>query len=82
MPNKNCNAGHKAVRTCVICKNRSLKEILLNFYMLNGRDIVFDIRNRVQTRKLYICHENECLIRLDKWLAKYRKKQKMAIAGR
>jgi predicted RNA-binding protein YlxR (DUF448 family) len=73
MPNQSSDAGHVPERTCVVCRKRFEQKELLGFYLL-GNDPVFDIGKAVQTRKKYVCHSEECLSGLDKWLARHLKK--------
>jgi predicted RNA-binding protein YlxR (DUF448 family) len=75
MPNASSKAGHKAIRTCVICGKKAEQDILLGFYLLE-KDIVFDIGRKVPTRKMYVCQQEGCLKQLDKWLARHLKKQR------
>jgi predicted RNA-binding protein YlxR (DUF448 family) len=70
MPNQSSHAQHTALRTCIICRQKSSVNTLLGFYLL-GKDIVFDINKQVQTRKRYLCHNESCYFKLDKWLSKY-----------
>ncbi|MCD8480074.1 MAG: YlxR family protein [Candidatus Cloacimonetes bacterium] len=64
MPNMNSNAGHKPIRTCVVCRQKSTKEGLLPFILLSG-GIVYDLGARLQCRKYYHCPG--CLPDLPKW---------------
>jgi predicted RNA-binding protein YlxR (DUF448 family) len=73
MPNQSSNAGHLPERTCVICRKKTEQGLLLGFYLL-GNEIIFDINKAVQTRKKYVCHSEECLALMDKWLARHQKK--------
>jgi predicted RNA-binding protein YlxR (DUF448 family) len=73
MPNQSSNAEHNPERTCVMCRKKNKQEMLLGFYML-GNDIVFDINKAVQTRKKYVCHSEECLSGLDKWVSRHLRK--------
>jgi predicted RNA-binding protein YlxR (DUF448 family) len=73
MPNQSSSAGHIPERTCVICRQRLEQNALLGFYLL-GSEVVFDINKAVQTRKKYVCHSEQCLSGLDKWLARHLKK--------
>jgi len=73
MPNKSSDAEHKAVRTCVICKDRIEQDKLLSFYFLE-KDIIFDIDRKVHARKKYVCFREDCLSQINKWADKYQKK--------
>ena len=75
MPNKSSKAGHKPERTCIICRTKREKSELLSFYLLDGEPI-FDLKNKVPKRKNYICFDEECLGKLDKWLHAKRKKER------
>ncbi len=80
MDNVHSKAGHSPIRTCVICKSKAEQDSLLNFYLLDG-EVIFDIRKMVQTRKLYICHTETCLQKLDRWLL-HRRKKAAATSGK
>ncbi len=73
MPERSTKADHKPVRTCVVCKGRFEQNSLLSFYLM-GSEIVFDIKRAVANRKSYVCNQEECLIRLSKWLNTQRRK--------
>ncbi len=73
MPNQSSHAGHIPYRTCIICKNKIDKKLLLGLFIMN-REIVFDVNGLVSTRKKYVCHKAECLTILNKWLDKHLKK--------
>lgn len=76
MPNQSSHAQHSAQRTCIICRTKSNASELLGFFMI-GKDFVFDINKQVQTRKRYLCHSEECYIKLDKWLSRYAKRNSL-----
>ena len=46
-------------------------------FAIIDRKIVFDIRKKLACRGYYVCNNNECLLKLGKWLSKYLKKIKM-----
>ncbi|MBC8385307.1 MAG: YlxR family protein [Candidatus Cloacimonetes bacterium] len=73
--NKNSNAGHIPVRTCVICKKKDEQNKLLRFVLLEN-EIVFDLNKHVFARGNYLCDENKCLEKLDKWLKRSKKKNR------
>jgi uncharacterized protein len=69
MVNKNSHAGHIPERSCVICRKKTCKEELLRFVILES-EIVFDIKRKVSSRGYYVCNENSCIEKLDKWIKK------------
>lgn len=73
MPNKASNAGHIPQRTCVICRHKQNKPELLRFVILQNEP-VFDLTGKFQARGFYVCDENLCIEKLDKWVLKYKKK--------
>ncbi len=73
MPNRNSHVGHLPERTCVICRTKKLKSALLRFVLIDG-DIVFDCKQVLNKRGYYVCFEKECILKLEKWLKKKRKK--------
>jgi predicted RNA-binding protein YlxR (DUF448 family) len=72
MPNHSSHAGHISQRSCIICKKKEDPKVLLNFFVLN-RDIIFDLKNQIKTRKRYVCYNEQCLGLVDKWLLKRQK---------
>ena len=81
MPNRSSKAGHIPKRTCVVCKNKTRQDELMRFAIID-REIVFDIRKKLACRGYYVCNNNECLLKLEKWLSKYLKKTKRIEVGR
>lgn len=76
MPNKVSRAGHIPERTCVICRKKQGKSELLRFVLLED-EVVIDLEKKIQARGYYVCDDNVCLLRIDKWLKKkIRKKNK------
>jgi len=73
MDNTHSRAGHRPIRTCVICRTKAEQQTMLNFFLLQG-EIVFDLRRAVPTRKNYVCYNAACLQKLDKWAARHKKK--------
>jgi predicted RNA-binding protein YlxR (DUF448 family) len=74
MPNKSSNKGHHPIRTCVICREKKEKHLLLRFETLNG-ELVIDCKNTLLGRGSYLCDDNDCYSKLDKWLNKRRFKR-------
>jgi len=74
LKNKNSNANHNPFRQCVICRNRSEKEKLLRFIFVES-EIAFDINKKAQARGFYVCDNNECLNKIDKWKKKRLRKK-------
>lgn len=73
MPNRNSSAGHVPERTCVICRSKRYKSELIRFVFF-GKNVVIDIKQHLNKRGYYVCSQNECLQKLDKWFKKKRKK--------
>jgi len=74
MVNKNSHAGHDPERSCVICKNKTGKENLLRFVLLEN-EMIFDMTNKISLRGYYVCNKNLCIEKLDKWLRKKSRKK-------
>ena len=74
MVNRNSHVGHKPERSCVICKNKTVKENLLRFTLLDD-EIIFDLNNKISSRGYYVCDENLCIEKLDKWLKRKNRKK-------
>ena len=75
MPNRASKAGHIPIRSCVICKTKDDQENLIRFAFIKN-EIVFDLKRRIAARGYYVCDNNECLQKLDKWLNKREKKSR------
>ncbi|MCB5252439.1 MAG: DUF448 domain-containing protein [Candidatus Cloacimonadaceae bacterium] len=75
MPNRNSNAGHKAIRSCVICRQKCLQTELLSFILLFS-GIVYDPRRVLQARKYYVCPRQACLQQLPKWRKKRQRERR------
>ncbi|NLK49431.1 MAG: DUF448 domain-containing protein [Candidatus Cloacimonetes bacterium] len=80
MPNKNSKAGHQAIRTCVVCKKKSVQTTLMSFFLLDG-GVVFDLARKCQTRKHYLCPQQGCVELFPKWLKRQRKKAFLAMGA-
>lgn len=76
MPNESSKAGHKPVRTCVICRRRDEKSKMIRFIVSEG-NIVIDYKQKLNLRGYYCCNQNLCINLLDKWLKKRSKKNKI-----
>ena len=74
MPNKSSNKGHRPIRTCVICREKKEKHLLLRFEIVNG-ELVIDYKNKLPGRGSYLCDDNDCYSKLDKWINKRRFKR-------
>jgi len=72
MPNRNSKADHVPERTCVICRGKKSKAILMRFLILSGHYIM-DIDKDLPGRGYYVCNRNECLEKLDLWIKKKKK---------
>lgn len=75
MPNRASNVGHTPIRSCVICRKQKLQSELLYFKVRDG-EIVFDFKRKLFGRGYYVCDDNNCIDRMEKWLKKMRKKKK------
>lgn len=75
MPNRSSHAHHVPLRTCVICKRKAQKQNLFRFILLDGK-AVFDLKQKIMRRGYYVCDENECLQKLDKWISRKKKHRK------
>jgi uncharacterized protein len=73
VPNRSSNAGHIPSRTCVICRHKKNKSELLRFVVLRNEP-VFDLIGKFQARGFYVCDENSCIEKIDKWILKYKRK--------
>ncbi|MCB5263013.1 MAG: YlxR family protein [Candidatus Cloacimonetes bacterium] len=76
MPNQNSKAGHKAIRTCVVCRGKSAQTELLSFILLPS-GIVYDPARLLQARKYYVCPQQVCLNQLPKWRKKRQKGRRL-----
>ena len=81
MPNRSSKAGHIPERSCVICKNKTRQDKLMRFAIID-REIVFDMGKILACRGYYVCNNNECLLKLEKWLSKHLKKTKRVEDGK
>ena len=75
MPNRASKAGHNPQRTCVICRSKWNKSELLRFVILCNEP-VFDLAGKLPGRGLYVCNENSCVVKIDRWILKNKKKSK------
>jgi predicted RNA-binding protein YlxR (DUF448 family) len=69
MVNRNSQAGHIPLRSCVICREKTSKVKLLRFLMLDG-EIIFDPGQKIAARGYYVCDNNACIEKLEKWKTK------------
>ncbi|MCB5231323.1 MAG: DUF448 domain-containing protein [Candidatus Cloacimonas sp.] len=69
MPNKSSNKGHIPVRTCVVCRNRKDKQMMIRFEIVKG-EFVIDFQKLMTGRGFYLCDDNACIAKLDKWMNK------------
>lgn len=76
MPNLNSKAGHKAMRTCVVCKSRGAQTELLSFVLLSS-GIAYDPARRLQARKHYVCLQQACLKQMPKWRKRRQKGRRL-----
>lgn len=76
MPNKSSNAGHVPMRTCIVCRQKKEKKYLLRFVIIN-KETVIDVSRKIPSRGLYLCDENECIGKSEKWLRKRISRKKM-----
>lgn len=74
MPNKSSKKRHLPKRSCVICREKDFKKNLIRFVVIENQ-IVFDLNNKVWQRGFYVCDNNDCIKKLEKWIKKQRKKK-------
>ncbi len=74
MPNRNSHSGHIAERSCVVCKKKIDRNLLLQFFTVKNK-IVYDIKAGVSRSKRHVCHEQPCLDGLIKWLKERKTKR-------
>lgn len=65
---------HLPERTCVVCRNKNHKDLLLRFILLET-EIVFDAKALFPSRGYYVCNENTCILNLNKWKQKKRNRK-------
>lgn len=53
------------VRTCIACRNKKQKSELLRIVSQNG-NAVLDKTQKINSRGIYICHDNKCITKLLK----------------
>lgn len=75
MPNRASKAGHIPIRSCVTCKTKDDRKNLIRFAFIKN-EIVFDLKRRIAARGYYVCDNNVCMQKLDKWLNKRKKKSR------
>lgn len=73
MPNRASHAGHIPQRTCVICRRKQNKNDLLRFVIWRKQP-VFDLTGNLQARGFYVCDENSCLEKIDRWVIRKKRK--------
>ena len=69
MPNRSSKAGHIPIRMCVICRIKAEKKKLMKFVLIDS-DVVFAQNNELAKRGYYVCNDNSCLQKLDKWVTR------------
>ncbi|MCF7919100.1 MAG: YlxR family protein [Candidatus Cloacimonetes bacterium] len=62
------------MRRCVICRQSLPQTGLLRFILLEGRYVI-DLMRQLPGRGNYVCEQEECFTRLEKWIRKRRRKQ-------
>ncbi|MCK4956361.1 MAG: DUF448 domain-containing protein [Candidatus Cloacimonetes bacterium] len=75
MPNKASKADHIALRSCVVCRKQQPQSELLAFKLKDNK-VVFDFKRQLSGRGYYVCDDNKCINRMDKWHKRWRKKRK------
>jgi len=75
MVNRNSRAGHKPLRTCVVCRKKLEKDNLIRFILIEG-EVIFDLGQRFPARGYYVCDENNCIEKLEKWVIKRKRSRK------
>ena len=73
MPKKSSKAGHVPERTCVVCRKKKERDKLIRFAILDS-EIIFDLKREIASRGYYVCDDNDCLEKLNKWLQKFIRK--------
>ncbi len=74
MPNRSSKTGHIPWRSCVICREGKNKKELIRFILLE-KDIIFDLNQDLTGRGYYVCDQNTCLGKVNKWKLKLIKKR-------
>ena len=74
MPNKSSKKGHLPERSCVICRKKDFKKIIIRFVVIENQ-VVFDLNNKIWQRGYYVCDNNDCIKKLEKWIKKQKKKK-------
>ena len=72
MVNRSSHAQHVPERTCVVCRQKRLKKELLRFIIIEDF-IVFDFYQKIQRRGLYVCNDNICIEKIERWKTRYLK---------
>lgn len=76
MANRASKAGHEPERTCVVCRSKQQKKELFRFILWQD-EVVFDLEKKIQARGYYVCDDNKCLQKIDKWLKRTHKKKQL-----
>ncbi|MBN2828749.1 MAG: DUF448 domain-containing protein [Candidatus Cloacimonetes bacterium] len=69
MPNQASKAGHKPERSCVICREKKQKTSMFRLVFVS-HELIFDIKQIIPGRGYYLCNDNACLGKLEKWIRK------------
>ncbi len=66
---KNCssNVNHIAIRSCVICRTKK-KQPNLRRFIIFKKEIAFNFKENTTGRGYYVCDNDACLRKLEKWL--------------
>jgi len=75
MPNRSSHAKHVPQRTCVVCRAKTSKRDLIRFIVVKGSP-VYDLKQKLPARGSYVCDDNGCLAKLEKWISRNKKKIK------
>lgn len=60
MPNQN-----KSIRTCIVCKKKTEKPLLLRLVRING-ELIIDENQKINSRAVYLCKDINCALKLKK----------------
>lgn len=58
--------NNTSIRTCVICKEKKEKDKLFRIAKIKENNYLFDEKQKMQTRSIYVCKSHECIRRISK----------------
>lgn len=71
MVNRSSHAAHIPQRTCVVCRRKKSMSELIRFAIIK-KNVIFDLKRNIQDRGYYVCDENKCIKKIDKWVKKHK----------